>query len=138
MDNADWRTFFENSEEFTKIPEPLPGLSGNALSHLHVDEREAGVAVAMGFDFRIPAEAAPEEWADHHFNAFEVSLEFTRVRDVRIDGWARELDCRVELSRNSDGTVDVTVSGTGEHVSFTAGRARVSRFRAYRAATAEG
>ncbi|PJE93840.1 hypothetical protein CUT44_32075 [Streptomyces carminius] len=137
MGDADWRLAFDGSEELRNTFASPPDLSGRALSCLHVDDRDGSAVVAMGFDFSIPPEEAPREWAEQQFNAFEISLEFTRVRDLRIDGWARELDCHVTLSRNPQGSVDVRVSGVGENISFTAEQARVSRFRAYRASSAE-
>lgn len=137
MDDEDWRTAFEESDELRNTFASPPVLSGRALSRLHVDDRGGSVAVAMGFDFRVPPGDAPQEWVEQQFNAFEISLEFTHVQDLRIDGWAKELDCHVALSKNSQGFVDVRVSGTGEHISFTAERARISRFRAYRASAAD-
>lgn len=87
----------------------------------------------MGFDFRVPTETTPREWREKHFNAFEVSLEFIRVRDIKIDGWARSLDCLITLSRSPEGDFDVKAIGDEEKISFTAERVRVSRLRAYRA-----
>ncbi|MFD1830798.1 Imm50 family immunity protein [Streptomyces desertarenae] len=136
MDDGDWRTAFEGAEEVGNTFASPPVLSGRNLSRLHVDDRGGNVAVAMGFDFRVSSEDAPQEWVEQQFNAFEVSLEFTRVQDLRIDGWAGEPDCRVAFSKNPRGSVDVRMSGTGEHISFTAERARISRFRAYRASAA--
>jgi hypothetical protein len=136
MGDTDWWSSFEDSDEMMEALGTPPDLSGKNLSHLHVDDRGEGVAVAMGLDFQMPPGKILEGWRDRHFNAFEISLEFTEVQDIRIAGWARTLDCRVMLAWNSERGVDVKVSGTGESVSFTAGRARISRFRAYRASAA--
>lgn len=137
MDDGDWRTVFEGSEELRNTFASPSALTARNLSRLHVDDRGGNVAVAMGFDFRVSPGDAPQGWAEQQFNAFELSLEFTHVQDLRVDGWATESDCHVALSKNPRGSVDVRMSGTGEHISFTAERARISRFRAYRASAAE-
>lgn len=133
MDDREWRRILENSDAPGEIIENAPELDGTALSYLHIDDRREGAVVAMGFDFRVSPEEAPRRWREQHFNAFEVSLEFTCVRDVRINGWARSLDCLITLSRSSEGTIDVKAFGDEEKISFTAERARISRFRPYRA-----
>ncbi|WP_410535886.1 Imm50 family immunity protein [Streptomyces sp. KL2] len=133
MDDREWRRILEDSDAPGEIIENIPELDGTALSYLHIDDRHEGAVAAMGFDFRVPPEEAPKKWREQDFNAFEVSLEFTRVRNVKIDGWARSLECLITLSRSPEGAIDVEVFGNGEKTSFTAERARISRFRPYRA-----
>ncbi|MBN3931769.1 hypothetical protein IQ279_19405 [Streptomyces verrucosisporus] len=135
MDDMEWRRIFRDSGAPAEILENPPGLNGKAPSYVHVDDRGEGVVVAMGFDFRIPTEITPREWRERNFNALEVSLEFTRVRDIEIYGWARRLDCLITLSRNPGGDLDVKAIGDEEKISFTTERVRISRFRAYRASS---
>ncbi|MCG3042917.1 Imm50 family immunity protein [Streptomyces fenghuangensis] len=123
MDDREWQRILERSDAPEGIIENAAELNGTSLSYLHVDDRHEGAVIAMGFNFRMSPEGAPRKWREQNFNAFEVSLEFTCVRDVKINDWARSLDCLITFSRSSEGTIDVKVFGDEEKISFTAERA---------------
>ncbi|MBD0735726.1 hypothetical protein [Streptomyces sp. CBMA29] len=86
---------------------------------LHLDERDRSATVTV----RRPGlpDDAPDGWRERGFNAHETSTTYRDIDDVTITGWTHTPMTRWTTAPGPHpGRVTVTLSGSDQHVTFSA------------------
>jgi len=115
MADHDWSAAVADPRRLREVlGAPPPPLSDFSLVSLHIDERDATVALEF-HALAIPT-GAVGLWLARGHNAVEFSLLCTGVEDLAIDGWSTEPIESVTVDKAS-----VVLVGPGRKVSFEAG-----------------